>query len=39
MSAIMLVRDTANNRNVVLQVNGSNELGISASSLPLPYPV
>tara|TARA_R110000765_G_scaffold242101_1_gene344761 strand:- start:242 stop:844 length:603 start_codon:yes stop_codon:yes gene_type:complete len=36
MSAIMLVRDTANNRNVVLQVNGSNELGISASSLPLP---
>ena len=36
MASIMLVRDTANNKNVVLQVNGSNELGISASSLPLP---
>ena len=36
MASIMLVRDTANNKNVVLQVNGSNELGVSASSLPLP---
>lgn len=36
MSSIMLVRDSANNKNVVLEVNGSGELGFSASSLPLP---
>lgn len=36
MASIMLVRDTVNNKNVVLQVNGSNELGVSMASAPLP---
>ncbi len=32
----MFVRDTVSNKNVVLEVNGSNELGVSMSSMPLP---
>ena len=36
MSSLMFVRDTVSNKNVVLEVNGSNELGVSMSSVPLP---
>lgn len=32
----MFVRDTVSNKNKVLEVNGSNELGVSMSSVPLP---
>ena len=32
----MFVRDTVSNKNVVLEVNGSNELGVSMTSMPLP---